>query len=195
MSFRKEKKFITSYSELGNFYEYIKAKESIQLHPSRQINSVYFDNENLQMFYDSEEGILPRKKIRLRWYGDNQTKLIKEVKISSFEGRFKTSTNYCFDNDSNFSNINLYDQNYGIIKPKVLVQYQREYLLFEKLRITIDTNINYIDLFSKKITHDQKVVIEVKTKPEISDDYILKVLGLVDARFSKYTRAISSLKF
>jgi SPX domain protein involved in polyphosphate accumulation len=195
MSFRKEKKFITSRFELSNFYEYIKTKGSIQIHPSRQVNSIYFDNDNLQMFHDSEEGILPRKKIRLRWYGDNNTELKKEVKISSFEGRFKSSTNYCFDNDCNFSNINLYDQNYGNIKPKVLVQYQREYLLFEKLRITIDTNINYTDLFSKKITHDQKVIIEVKTKPDISDDYIMNVFGLTDSRFSKYSRAISSLHF
>ena len=36
------------------------------LYPERNINSVYFDNDNLSMYHDSIEGSVPRKKIRIR---------------------------------------------------------------------------------------------------------------------------------
>ena len=41
---------------------------SCELYPSRTINSVYFDTNDLRLFFESEEGLLPRKKLRIRWY-------------------------------------------------------------------------------------------------------------------------------
>ena len=53
-----------------------------ELYPKRVINSCYFDSHDLRCFYDSDEGVLPRKKIRLRWY-ENKKKITKEIKVSS----------------------------------------------------------------------------------------------------------------
>ena len=52
------------------------------------------------MFLDSEEGCVPRKKIRIRSYpmADKKTKNL-EIKISSIEGRFKKQLNI---NESNY---------------------------------------------------------------------------------------------
>ena len=36
------------------------------LYPERKICSRYFDNNNMQMYLDTVEGIIPRKKIRVR---------------------------------------------------------------------------------------------------------------------------------
>ena len=58
------------------------------MYEPRKINSLYFDTLSLQSFSDSEEGTLPRKKIRVRWYNDFE-KLTIEKKISSVEGRYK----------------------------------------------------------------------------------------------------------
>ena len=44
------------------------------------------------MFEESEEGVLPRKKIRVRWYNDQKERLSLEEKTSSIEGRFKKTT-------------------------------------------------------------------------------------------------------
>ena len=33
-----------------------------EIYKQRKISSIYFDNKNQDMFLDSEEGILPRKK-------------------------------------------------------------------------------------------------------------------------------------
>ena len=59
-----------------------------KLYKGRLVNSCYLDTYDLRMFSESDEGILPRKKIRFRWY-ENEEIFNKEIKISSIEGRFK----------------------------------------------------------------------------------------------------------
>ena len=68
MSFRNEIKFRLSYGDQYLLKSKLLSLGMKQLYPSRFINSQYFDTEKLQMFFDSEEGIVPRKKIRVRWY-------------------------------------------------------------------------------------------------------------------------------
>ena len=68
MTFRKEKKIKLSYYELNKIKAYLLDNGMSSLYPKRKINSQYFDTKNLKMFQDSEEGVLPRKKIRVRWY-------------------------------------------------------------------------------------------------------------------------------
>ena len=43
------------------------------------------------MYLDSEDGCLPRKKIRIRFYPNQNSGFNLETKISSVEGRFKSS--------------------------------------------------------------------------------------------------------
>ena len=51
-----------------------------KLYDDRLINSIYFDNDKFEIYNDSVEGISPRKKIRLRFYGDkNQFDKQKEI--------------------------------------------------------------------------------------------------------------------
>ena len=95
------------------------------LYPPRTIISYYFDTANMQMFCDSEEGTLPRKKVRYRRYGQSK-KFTKEIKISSIEGRFKT-TEICDIslNDNAVLNNKILDKDYGIITPLLKVMYRR----------------------------------------------------------------------
>ena len=62
MAFRLEEKIkfhISDYIKLKNkIYEL----NGFKLYPKRNISSIYFDNKNLDMFLDSEEGNVPRKK-------------------------------------------------------------------------------------------------------------------------------------
>jgi len=88
LSFRKEKKFRLTFSDQKKMKNSLISLGMNSLFPSRNINSAYFDTDHLNMFTDSEEGILPRKKIRVRWY-DNEKNLKKETKVSSIEGRYK----------------------------------------------------------------------------------------------------------
>ena len=90
MSFRIEEKLLINFNQIFDLKKWISEKGYLKLYPDRKIRSLYFDNLNNQMFADSEEGITPRKKIRIRNYPNNKDqKFFLEKKISSPDGRFK----------------------------------------------------------------------------------------------------------
>ena len=62
MSFRKEKKFRLSFSELNFMKKNLFQSGMTSLYPARIVNSCYFDTHDLKLFSESEEGVLPRKK-------------------------------------------------------------------------------------------------------------------------------------
>jgi len=190
MSFRKEKKFrLTKFD-----YDCLKNKLLLQgmqpLFEKRKINSLYYDTELHSMYYDSEEGLLPRRKVRIRWY-DDVSKASNEVKISSVEGRFKTSS-FVDVASENALPQSLYDPYYGVVYPSLLVFYTREYFSFKSMRITFDSEIGYVNYRrSQKIpVKDSEYVMEVKVGIGMSDDYIERMLPFPVSRFSKYSRGL-----
>jgi hypothetical protein len=144
------------------------------------------------MFNDSEEGLLPRKKVRIRWYNDNKL-FILENKTSSIEGRFKvTSKLENHNSESELRTKNRMDAQYGHIQPTLKVSYKRSYYVFNKMRITFDKDICYQNLkyADKRKYHDPERVIEIKTPADCPDDFVEKLIPFPTARFSKYSRGI-----
>tara|TARA_B100000925_G_C21995272_1_gene468629 strand:+ start:681 stop:1274 length:594 start_codon:yes stop_codon:yes gene_type:complete len=194
MSFRKEKKIKLTRYEFDLLKNNLLAKNMQRLHKKRTINSLYYDNQNCDMFNDSEEGVLPRKKVRIRWY-NNSFKANTEVKTSSIEGRYKTT------NVSSFSSIStlpqsILDSDYGVLSPSLLVSYSREYFSFESMRLTFDSSIKYINYrLSKNVEFkDNECVMEIKVNSFTSDDYIQKIIPWPMTRFSKYCRGLLNSK-
>ena len=74
MSFRKEIKLKIETSRINDFKNFLFERKFSEQYPQRIVESIYFDNLNFQMFQDSIEGSVPRKKIRLRTY--NKKKII-----------------------------------------------------------------------------------------------------------------------
>ena len=72
---RIEQKLEIDKSSYINIIEWLKFKKAEILYPERLVNSRYYDNYNLQMYYDTVEGLLPRKKIRLRTYNTREFEL------------------------------------------------------------------------------------------------------------------------
>ena len=68
MSFRIEDKFFFRPENILQFKEFLAKKSAKKLYKNRIIKSLYFDNLNLEMYRDSVEGSVPRKKIRIRNY-------------------------------------------------------------------------------------------------------------------------------
>ena len=192
MSFRKEKKFRLSPSDSMSIKSILLEEGMSPLHPPRYVNSCYFDTADLSMFKESEEGVLPRKKVRGRWY-DHDNKFTKETKISSIEGRYKISEKIkeCPTIDS-IKAINIFDQLYGMLKPTIIVSYQREYYSFQGLRITFDANITYKNLrkLSPQIFRDDECVMEIKVPIGVHDDHIEGLIQHSTSRFSKYSRGL-----
>lgn len=201
MSFRKEKKFRLSISDFHQLQSLLISQGMSTLHEPRIINSLYYDTPNLIMFHNSEEGVLPRKKIRIRWYNKNLN-FIVEKKISSIEGRFKTITPLGqYKNvmplvsnniELNFPVRSFFDEIYGFLIPTLLVSYKRAYFEFKKIRITFDSKITYKNLrISNQIKiEDTERVMEVKFGIDNGDDLLENLIPYTSSRFSKYSRGI-----
>mgnify|MGYP002829733560 CR=1 FL=1 len=189
MSFRTEKKFILKKDNIENFYTWLNENSCKKIYENRLVSSIYFENKYNQIYSDSDEGVLPRKKIRLRNY-NNLDKYLLEKKISSIEGRYKTSVEK--KNTKILKKIGIFDNQYGVCKPLLKVSYVREYYKFKDYRITFDRNISYKKLNSKKIFKDNLYVIEFKKKNIYTDNLIFN-FPYSESRFSKYSRAFEIL--
>jgi hypothetical protein len=195
MSFRIEQKLLVNKDRIFSFKEWLVKNNSKKIFPDRKIKSIYFENYYNQMFLDSEEGCVPRKKIRIRSYpmADKKTKNL-EIKISSIEGRFKKKLNINESNYISFINNGYFDQQYGICLPRLEVNYLREYHSLFGIRVTIDKNINYKKTIKNSLSlKDEEEIIELKTNNSTSIDYLLNSFPIEKIRFSKYCRAYNKL--
>jgi hypothetical protein len=195
MTFRIEEKIPLSYFEAETFIENLKPQGCSELYPMRRISSDYLDNDKYDLYRDSEEGLLPRKKIRIRHYPDNlSSKFTLETKISSTEGRYKASEFLPTEKSKLIKLEGYFDRNYGPLKVKVNVSYEREYFLYQGIRITRDTNIKYQDISHSSNRHfDNSSVIEIKAREDTPLDFLLYVIPENRRRFSKYCNAIRYL--
>ncbi len=194
MSFRKEIKLILSPRKSFDFKEMIIKKGASVLHPKRKISSLYFDNLSKQCHKDSIEGSLPRKKIRIRSYpSEKNDKYLFEKKISSPEGRYKSSKKVSLNYCNKIIQNGYFDKIYGMLLPLIYVNYSREYYKFKNFRITIDEDINYSTYKRKRIKKDTKSVIEIKFTQNDDEDLIINSFTNKLTRFSKYSNGIQLL--
>ena len=145
MSFRFEEKILFHISDYLKIKSFIFNSGGLELYPKRKISSLYFDNYENDMYLNSEDGCLPRKKIRIRTYPDNQevSESFFETKISSVEGRYKISNKIDKYNYKKFLEKGFFDNVYGVCYPKIWVTYSREYFTLLDQRITLDQGIEY----------------------------------------------------
>lgn len=190
MSFRKEKKYRLTIFEFNNIKSDLIKKGMCALYKSRQIMSTYYDTPLLDMFYNSEEGVLPRKKIRIRSYNTNDIASIEE-KVSSIEGRHKRILARVRKSSIKFTKT-IQDQQYGLLTPSLLITYNREYYSLKGFRLTFDTSIKYKSLrnSSELEFQDPERVMEVKTPFDIPDELIETTIPYPTSRFSKYARGL-----
>ena len=194
MSFRIEEKLYLKNKNLFDFKRLLIKKSAKRLYESRIIESLYFDNYNLQIYNDSVEGLVPRKKIRIRNYPNNiDSKIYFEIKNSSVEGRFKTRE---IINKKLFQkkvSNGIFDYQYGMCLPKIYVKYNREYFLFKDVRISIDTNIFYRDYKTNYQLNDDRVIAELKTSITKNTDELIEDFPIQRIRFSKYCFGVEKL--
>lgn len=199
MSFRVEEKLLVHKNRLGDLLRWIETEGGRSLYPPRCVSSTYFDNIAQKMFIDSEEGTVPRKKIRIRSYTvDDHSKQDSnlEIKVSSVEGRFKTTKKLQVSETEKILQQGYFDPQYGSCTPVVRVDYEREYFTIAGMRLTIDSCINYFQVLGGQRLllpiHDDSIIVETKTSTSISMDKIQKTIPFQRVRFSKYCRAVNS---
>ncbi len=196
MSYRIEEKLSIDSNKIIDFKSFLANKTIKPIYQPRKIQSLYFDNQNYEMYNDSIEGLTPRKKIRIRNYPNTKdTKIYLEVKISSVEGRFKTRKIINKNKFDYFNTKGILDSQYGLCKPCLYVTYEREYFIIDDVRVSIDNNINY-KLFSNNISErDHISVVEIKTSIKKNLDKLTADFPFQRNRFSKYCNAVEKIIF
>lgn len=197
MSFRLEDKSQLHISELIRLKKLIVENNGKRLFSNRGIESIYFDNNSFNMYNDSEEGVLPRKKIRVRKYLDKEMKSYNfETKISSVEGKFKTSNLIEEKIFNRYLKQGIFDKDYGSLYAVIKISYLREYWFLQGARLTIDYNIQYAGISNNKIYGDNEtLILEIKSKNEIISiqNLLTKILPIQKQRFSKYCEGIKKV--
>ena len=191
MSFRIEKKIFIKKEQLLEFKKFLFKKNIKQIYKPRVVESIYFDNCDKKIYFDSLEGLSPRKKIRIRYYPEKKIKeYFLEYKISSVEGRFKKNNKISLDHFNYLLNFGIFDNSYGICKPNLVVSYTREYFAKDDVRVTYDANINY-NLFKKNTKkNDHNIIVELKTSINKNLNHLIKEFPFQEIRFSKYCNGI-----
>ena len=196
MSFRFEEKTLFHISDYLKLKTFIFNSGGIELYPKRKISSLYFDNHENNMYLDSEDGCLPRKKIRIRTYTENKndSEYFSETKISSVEGRYKIVNKINKKNYINLQQKGFFDNIYGMCYPKIRVSYFREYFSLFNQRITLDQDIQYKCYKSNRYMRDKEcIILEIKSNNMINVDLLTDIVPFQRLRISKYCDGFNKL--
>jgi len=196
MSFRIEEKLSIDKNRIIDFKIFLNKRAMKTIYQPRKIQSLYFENQNYEMYTDSLEGLRPRKKIRIRNYPNTKdTNIYLEVKISSDEGRFKTRKIIDSNKFNHLKTNGIFDSQYGLCKPCLYVVYDREYFIIGDVRISIDNNINY-KLYPQNIFQsDHNSIVEIKTSIRKNLDTLIEDFPFQKKRFSKYCNAVEKMLY
>ncbi len=194
MSFRIEDKYLVKEEDKIKILSFITNDGFQEKFKKRNITSIYFDNKFFSMFEDSEEGVTPRKKIRIRFYENEKEKLNFEKKINSQEGKYKISNKLSLNMMNFYVNNGCYDPSYGNCYPVLNVNYDRLYFQKNNCRITLDFNINFRHSIYENFKFNENfLILEVKLLNKYKIPPELENLPLNKIRYSKYSEGIKKV--
>lgn len=205
---RQEKKYLITIEDFikhSHYFEHFLLQDSHNGTSGYMIRSLYFDTINDRDFYEKENGIELRRKIRLRNYDPQNDFAVLEMKQKQGEYQLKRSLKMkrqdAFEmTKGNYSPLLNYSEPFAIecyglmnthcYRPKTVVQYNRKaYIAKEnKIRITFDNNIiateSCFDIFSENLcmypVFDKfNVILEVKYNQFLLS-YIRDFINMLD---------------
>ena len=203
-------------------------EEIILLHPAlfspiyceRFVNNIYFDNLELLSYYETDNGTTPRKKVRVRWYGDLAGQISKPVleikKKSGIVGKKECHSLPGFFLDKFFPRGGVWgaagnttsDEGFknelALLEPTLVNRYTRKYFLSADgyYRITLDSNIIFfrtgplLPMLSANALVEPYRVVELKYD-HTKDGEAFGITNHLPFRLtksSKYVLGISRLK-
>lgn len=182
---RVDSKFIFNISLLPQLFEFVSEDYRILNIDDNAIfnyHSIYFDNEELQFYFDHHRGKPNRIKIRYREYKDSGLvffELKRKINgIRTIKNRFKSDASTTELNGKESEFLNKFSISNNTLKAILEIDYQRITLVHKnnRERVTIDLNIKF-DNYSQQKQFDKLVVVEIKQD-----------------RYNRYSPIISSLR-
>lgn len=217
-NYRYERKYEIQLSRSKSIEIFLLLNGFREVFHERIVNSLYYDDFNFGLYFESQNGLSTRKKIRVRYYDGFPSKAIIENKIRKGEQNNKkffelqniNSNLIPMFNGSGHQNKYIIDVPKSIdniYHPVVLISYKRKYFISRdsQVRATLDKKIT----FFKSSTKNNKILIKGKRNldhdilelkydsnyyPESSE--LMKIyneFNLILSRSSKYCKSISKL--
>ena len=199
MNFRFEDKLKLDKNKIFEFKDWLTKNRFREIYKPREILSIYFDTKYNQTYHDSNEGIVPRSKLRLRTYDFKSLKKNEfniEIKKSINHGRLKSSK--ILNNFEKSLNLGIFLKNYGFCYPKIIIKYNRSYYKYKNIRLTLDKNIKF-ENFTKGLNNSMVsktsdlIVAEIKYSSEGDLIEFFHKLPFEKTRFSKYCIGLETL--
>lgn len=188
---REEKKFLINIEDFLRCSHYLDNFLMQDIHNGTHgytIRSLYFDSINDDDFFEKEDGVELRRKIRLRSYDPKQDFAVLEMKQKQGQYQKKRSLRISREDalrliECDYTPLLRYPEAfaqecYGLMhtrlyRPKTIVEYRRKAFVAKenKIRVTFDNNIiateSSFDLFSERLNMNPvldkfHVVLEVK---------------------------------
>ncbi len=219
-NFRYERKFIFISEYLDDLVEllYLNSFCFTEIYERRQVNNVYFDDNNLNYYKQNVSGVGEREKYRLRWYGDifseisNPTVEIKKkfgevgdklsYKTSDFKYNLDTGNAWELQQlviDALSDEQELIN-NLIVLNPTLYNSYERRYFLSacEKFRVTLDYHQRFynpgVDSYQESIKSIDKRIVVLELKYDVVNDFearkISQQFSSRVSRNSKYVQGV-----
>src|SRR5690349_7368733 len=82
---RYELKFVTLPTDRGHILQWLRAHSLAfrESYPARRVHSVYFDSLEYSDYAETIEGISRRSKVRLRWYGEDESEINSQLEVKN----------------------------------------------------------------------------------------------------------------
>lgn len=215
---RCERKFLISDLSIQDI------EEIILLHPAvfnpvyyeRFVNNIYFDNVEFRSYHENISGITPRKKVRVRWYGDLMGQIkepVLEIKRKSgIVGNKKLYSLPGFSLEDFFSGSETWgstdksifgeslQKELALLEPALINRYKRKYFLSADgcYRITLDSNLNFFPVrpFLPKLFANESFepycVLELKYD-HAKDDEASQITNHFPFRLTKSSKYVSGV--
>ena len=165
-----------------------------EAYPDRKVNSIYFDDYAFTMLQDNLDGNPERRKIRLRWYGE-QHDIITGGRLEVKSKVGLTGSKQLFE----FPDLPLSDMpvittqvnellHFDNIQPALIVRYHRAYYVsFNKhIRLTVDSQLQYTSM-EGQAWETEGAILEVKYAPE-KEEEVAEMMQYFPFRLSKHSK-------
>ena len=213
--YRYEKKFVLKNNFNFLINKYIKSNKLFfrKQFIERTVYTIYFDNNNLDLYCQNINGLNNRKKIRIRWYSPISNFFIPILEIKIKKGNLgekikiplkKLDKKSISSPQDVFNSIlkDKYDKKITNIlytlKPNLFISYSRNYYLSRIVdcRLTIDKNIKFYSIKGGKINNIyrryDKTLIEIKY-PETIQSYVLDGINEIPFRITRHSKYVEGL--
>ena len=184
--------------------------------PPRQVNNIYFDTYNFTNLKDNIDGVSDRKKLRVRWYGD-QFEIVtgSQLEVKHKKGFIGWKNIYPIPGvlqlthcswhqiishlKSSIPSASLWLQRYP--NPTIINSYHRQYYTSSdaELRLTIDTHLRSFTQQASSLPNIERstlsqpyTIVEIKTDPA-NVERLTEVLSHTISRVSRFSKYVSAV--